>query len=69
VLKTHFAEDVLLFADKQIITAESEDKLPEVLCELNQTVRKRYLNISSEQTKVIAFNGVESEQRVLWTER
>jgi hypothetical protein len=45
--------DSILYADDQIIIAESEDELQIILNEFNKTVKKYDMKISTTKTKTI----------------
>ena len=47
----------LLFADDQVITADTEDNLQKAAYKLNQIVTEYSLTISVQKTKSIAFKG------------
>jgi hypothetical protein len=45
----------LLFADEQVLVADTEDKLQKVAYKLNQIITEYGLNISVQKTKSMAF--------------
>ena len=47
----------LLFADDQVITADTEDNLQKAAYKLNQIVTEYSLTISVQKTKSMAFKG------------
>jgi hypothetical protein len=53
----------ILFADDQLIIADSEDKLHFASHKLNKILRKYGLTISVEKSKVMAFRGREPKKQ------
>ena len=47
----------MLFADEQIIIADTEDNLQKAAHELNQIITEYGLTISVQKTKLMAFKG------------
>jgi hypothetical protein len=51
--------NTILFADDQVVIANSEDNLQRVFHALHQTVRTFGVKISHQKTKIMAFKGTE----------
>ena len=57
MLKRNLYLNTLLFADDQVITQDSEDKLQKSVYILNQMSKDYNLKISTDKTKIMAFRG------------
>ena len=57
MLKRNLHLNTLLFADDQVITQDSEDKLQKSVCILNQMSKDYNLKISTDTTKIMASKG------------
>jgi len=57
MLKRNLYLNTLLFADDQVITQDSEDKLQKSVYILNQMSKDYNLKISMDKTKIMAFKG------------
>jgi len=52
----------LLFADDQVIIADTEDNLQKAAYELNQIITEYGLTVSVQKTKSVAFKGRDSSK-------
>lgn len=64
-MQTHYFTDVIslniqLFADDQVVLADSEDNLQRAAYKLSNIANKYNLKISSEKSNVLAFVGMNS---------
>jgi hypothetical protein len=57
MLKRNLYLNTFLFADDQVVTQDSEDKLQKSVYILNQMSKDYILKISTNQTKIMVFKG------------
>jgi len=57
LLKRNLDINTLVFADDQVVTQDSEDKLQKTVYILNQMSKDCNLEISTDKTKIMAFKG------------
>jgi hypothetical protein len=64
ITKNYIIDDIslntLLFADDQVVLADSEDNLQRAVYKLSNTANKYNLKMSAKKTKVLAFVGMNS---------